>query len=135
VHDVAGWHVELYVDMSTVEPIFDTLANLPKLSIDHLGMTQDGLRCLLKLAERGAKVKATGFGRTEVDVKTALTDLASANPDCLMFGTDLPSQRARRPFMPSDIDLVRQTLGEPLASKAFRDNALAFYRPRELPST
>jgi predicted TIM-barrel fold metal-dependent hydrolase len=134
VHDVAGWHVELYVDMSAVEPIFDTLANLPKLSIDHLGMTQDGLPWLLKLAERGAKVKATGFGRTEVDVASALRDLASANPDCLMFGTDLPSQRARRPFMESDIDLVRETLGEPLARKAFRDNALAFYRPRELPS-
>jgi hypothetical protein len=34
--------------------------------------------------------------------------------------------------MESDIDLVRETLGEPLARKAFQDNALAFYRPREL---
>jgi predicted TIM-barrel fold metal-dependent hydrolase len=134
VHDVAGWHTELYVDASTIEPIFDTLANLPKISIDHLGMTQAGLPKLLALAGRGAKVKATGFGRTEVDVPAALRDLASANPDCLMFGTDLPSQRARRPFMPADIDLMLDTLGDALARKALRDNAIAFYRPRELPA-
>lgn len=52
-----------------------------------------------------------------------------------MFGTDLPSQRARRPFLPSDMDLIRETLGEALAIKVFRDNAVAFYRPRELPRT
>jgi hypothetical protein len=89
---------------------------------------------LLALAERGAKVKATGFGRTEVDVTAALRMLADVNPDCLMFGTDLPSQRARRPFMPSDMELILHTLGADLARKAFRDNAVAFYRPRELPA-
>jgi predicted TIM-barrel fold metal-dependent hydrolase len=133
VHDVADWHAELYADASTLGPVFETVANLPKVSIDHLGMTQGGMPNLLKLAERGAKVKATGFGRTEVDVPAALRDLARANPDCLMFGTDLPSQRARRPFLPSDIDLIRETLGDALARKAFWDNAVAFYRPRELP--
>src|SRR5688572_12016768 len=74
VHDVADWHAELYMDASTLQPIFETVANLPKVSIDHLGMTQAGLRDLLRLAERGAKVKATGFGRTEVDVPAALRD-------------------------------------------------------------
>lgn len=133
VHDVAGWHAELYVDASTLEPFFETLAGLPKISIDHLGMTQAGLPKLLALAGRGAKVKATGFGRTEVDVPAALRELASVNPDCLMFGSDLPSQRARRPFSPSDIDLIRDTLGDTLARKVFWDNAVAFYRPRELP--
>jgi predicted TIM-barrel fold metal-dependent hydrolase len=135
VHDVAGWHAELYVDASTLEPIFDTVANLPKISIDHLGMTQAGLPKLLALAGRGAKVKATGFGRTEVDVPSALRDLASANPECLMFGSDLPSQRARRPFLPSDIDLIGETLGDALAQKVFWDNAVAFYRPRDLPQS
>ncbi|MEA3156032.1 MAG: hypothetical protein QOK44_3621 [Betaproteobacteria bacterium] len=134
VHDVASWHAELYVDVATIEPIFDTLASLPKISIDHLGMTQAGLPKLLALAERGAKVKATGFGRTQVDVTAALRELAAVNPDCLMFGSDLPSQRARRPFMPSDMELIRHTLGADLARKAFRDNAVAFYRPRELPA-
>lgn len=133
VHDLADWHAELYVDASTLGPIFDTIANLPKVSIDHLGMTQAGVPQLLKLAEAGAKVKATGFGRTEVDVPAALRDLARANPGCLMFGSDLPSQRARRPFMPSDMDLIRETLGDALAQKVFWDNAAGFYRPARLP--
>jgi predicted TIM-barrel fold metal-dependent hydrolase len=132
VHDVAGWHTELYLDASTLEPIFDTIANLPKVSIDHLGMTQGGIPHLLKLAERGANVKATGFGRTEVDVPAALRDLARANPECLMFGSDLPSQRARRPFMPSDMDLIGEVLGDALARRIFWDNAAAFYRPAQL---
>lgn len=135
VHDVAGWHAELYVDASTLEPMFETLANLPAISIDHLGMTQAGLPHVVALAGRGAKVKATGFGRAHVDVVQALRDIARANPDSLMFGSDLPSQRARRPFEPADMDLIRDTLGDALARKAFWDNAIAFYRPREIPHT
>ena len=77
-------------------------------------------------------MKATGFGRTEVDVPAALRDLAHANPDCLMFGSDLPSQRARRPFEPSDMDLIADTLGEAAAHKVFWDNAVAFYRPNKV---
>jgi len=133
VHDVANWHAELYVDASTLAPYFETISNLPGVSIDHLGMTQAGLPNLLKLAECGARVKATGFGRSEVDVPSALRDLARANPDCLMFGTDLPSQRARRPFLPSAMELIRETLGHTLAQKVFRDNAVEFYRPARLP--
>jgi predicted TIM-barrel fold metal-dependent hydrolase len=133
VHDLAGWHAELYVDSSRLESIFDTLANLPRVSIDHFGMTQAGFPNVLALAERGHKVKATGFGRTEVDVPSALRDLAAANPDCLMFGTDLPSQRARRPFDPADMELIGNTLGDALARKVFWDNAVALYRPTQLP--
>jgi predicted TIM-barrel fold metal-dependent hydrolase len=133
VHEVAGWHAELYADASKLDAVFDTIVNLPKVSIDHLGMTPGGMPHLLKLAERGAKVKATGFGRTEVDVPTALRDLARANPECLMFGTDLPSQRARRPFAPSDMDLIGDVLGDALAQRVFWTNAAAFYRPAELP--
>jgi predicted TIM-barrel fold metal-dependent hydrolase len=135
VHDVAGWHAELYVDASAIAPIFETLVGLPSISIDHLGMTQAGLPMLVALAARGVKVKATGFGRTEVDVVAALRELARVNPDSLMFGSDLPSQRARRPFLPSDMDLIRDTLGDAVALKVFRDNAVAFYRPRELPGS
>jgi predicted TIM-barrel fold metal-dependent hydrolase len=134
VHDVAGWHAELYVDASTIEPIFETLASLPRISIDHLGMTQAGLPMLVALAGRGAKVKATGFGRTEVDVPSALREIARENPDSLMFGSDLPSQRARRPFLPSDMDLIAETLADDvLVRKAVHDNAVEFYRPRQLP--
>lgn len=133
VHEVADWHTELYADAAALEDIFETIAHLPKLSIDHFGMTQAGLPTVMKLAERGAKVKATGFGRTGVDVPMALRELAKVSPECLMFGSDLPSQRARRPFVPSDMDLIRDTLGDALAQRVFWDNAVAFYRPQQLP--
>ena len=86
---------------------------------------------LLRLAERGVQVKATGFGRVDFDVAQALRDIARANPASLVFGTDLPSTRAPRPFQESDIALVADALGETLAAKVFYENAVAFYRPRE----
>ena len=128
-----GWHAELYADARDLEPIRSALAALPALSISHLGLSRAGLPTLLKLAERGMKVKATGFGRVvDIDVPSALRDLARVNPECLMFGTDLPSQRAKRPFLPGDIDLIREALDPSLWDKVFRDNALAFYRPRQV---
>lgn len=130
VYELAGWHAELYADARDLETIQTTLAALPAVSISHLGLSQAGFPTLLKLAEKGMKVKATGFGRViDIDVPTALRDLAKANPDCLMFGTDLPSQRARRPFLPSDIDLIRESLDQSLWNKVFHENAVAFYRP------
>jgi predicted TIM-barrel fold metal-dependent hydrolase len=48
-----------------------------------------------------------------------------------VFGTDLPSTRAERPFQPSDIDLMENVLGQELAQKAFWDNALALYRVKQ----
>lgn len=132
VHDLAGWHAELYADARDLGPIYSTLAALPAVSIAHLGLSRAGLPTLLKLAEGGVKVKATGFGRVvDIDVPSALRDLAKANPDCLMFGTDLPSQRARRPFLPSDIELIRESLDPALWSKVFSENAIAFYCPAD----
>jgi hypothetical protein len=97
--------------------------------IDHLGMTAAGLKPLLRLVDAGASVKATGFGRVELDVAEALKAVASVNPGALLFGTDLPSTRARRPFEPGDIDLVVDALGEEHARRALFDNAMALYRP------
>lgn len=132
VWDLARWHSELYVDAHNLAEIAPTLARLPRLSIDHLGMGRDGLAALLGLVEQGALVKATGFGRVSLDVPETLRAIAAANPGAMMFGTDLPSTRARRPFDPRDIDLVIDTLGEPLARRALRDNAVALYRPRRV---
>src|SRR5436190_1238522 len=50
VHEVAGWHAELYADAAQLEDIFETIAHLPKVSIDHFGMTQAGLPMVIKLA-------------------------------------------------------------------------------------
>jgi predicted TIM-barrel fold metal-dependent hydrolase len=127
VWDVAGWHVELYADAATVD--VDRLARLPKIVIDHLGLSAAGLKPLLRLVDAGASVKATGFGRVELDVAGALGAVASVNPEALLFGTDLPSTRARRPFDPADVDLVVETLGDEHARLALHDNGVALYRP------
>jgi len=128
VHDLVGWHVELYVDSRELEGLFDTLVALPSASIDHLGLAGEGFGTLLKLAERGVRVKATGFGRVDFDVPTALRALYAANPQALMFGTDLPSTRAPRPYRDGDFLLVAETLGDDAARAVLYDNAARFYR-------
>ncbi|WP_243688403.1 amidohydrolase family protein [Geotalea toluenoxydans] len=82
---------------------------------------------LLKLAERGVRVKATGFGRVDFHVPTALMELYEANPQTLMFGTDLPSTRAPKPYSDQDFRLVVETLGEEKAHRVLWQNAAAFY--------
>ena len=129
VYEISGWHAELYVDSSHLAEMEATLARLPRVSIDHLGLSNSGFRTLLKLVEQGARVKATGFGRLDFEPVEAMQEISAANPDALMFGTDLPSTRARRPFRDEDVDAVVEALGEHLARKALHDNAVAFYRP------
>jgi predicted TIM-barrel fold metal-dependent hydrolase len=128
VHELASWHVELYVDSQELDGLFDVLVSLPAVSIDHLGLAKDGFKTLLKLAEKGVRVKATGFGRVDFDVPTALTELQAANPRALMFGSDLPSTRAPRPYADEDYLLVVETLGYEAARAVFYDNAAEFYR-------
>ena len=128
VHAIAGWHAEMYVDAAALRPHVDKLSKLPQLSIDHLGMTEAGLPVLLDLVAAGCKVKATGFGRVMLDVPKTLEAIARKNPNALVFGTDIPSTRAKRPFEPSDIELVETVLGAELAAKAFWDNPVALYR-------
>lgn len=129
VYELAGWHIELYVDSRDLAQLFATLITLPAVSIDHLGMNKKGLPFLLKLAERGVNIKATGFGRLDFDVSMTLKSLYQANPAALMFGTDLPSTRAPRPFQDSDAGLVMEALGSEAAARVFKDNAIAFYKP------
>ena len=57
-----------------------------------------------------------------------------APPVFTVDGSDLPSQRARRPFAMSDIDLIREAVGEELAPAVLFDNAVSFYRPRVAPA-
>ena len=128
IHELLNWHVELYVDASELAPLMDTLTALPAVAIDHLGLSKDGLPNLLRLAEHGVRVKASGFGRVDFDVRAALRSLFAANPDCLLFGTDLPSTRAARPYSDRDFHLVIETLGEEAAHRVLYDNARAFYR-------
>ena len=83
---------------------------MPLVSIDHLGLTNEGFEDLKELVEQGVYVKATGFGRIEVEPIQTMRELMDINPDVLMFGTDLPSTRAKRPFNKSDIELIKNIL-------------------------
>ena len=132
VHDRVGWHTELYVDATELGELYETLVSLPAVSIDHLGLSKAGFPTLLKLAQKGVRVKATGFGRVDFDVSSALSDLYTANPRALMFGTDLPSTRAPRPYQDDDYNLVLETLGEEKAANVFYKNAIEFYRPKKM---
>lgn len=133
VFDLAGWHTELYLDAADLPDLAPTLTALPRITVDHLGLTRAGLPHLLDLVERGAGVKATGFGRVDLDVPRALRAIARVNPGALMAGTDLPSTRARRPFADQDLDLITDVLDPDLAPGVLHDNAAALYHPASRP--
>ena len=128
VNELAGWHTELYIDSSKLKSLYFLLKDLPAVSIDHLGLSKLGFETLLKLVESGVKVKATGFGRVDFDVKTALKEIVSVNPNALMFGTDLPSTRAKRPFRVEDLNLIKESFDKEVCNKIFYENALDFYK-------
>lgn len=128
LHEVVGWHVELYANASELEPLYSTLISLPAVVIDHLGLSREGLPLLTRLAERGVRVKATGFGRVNFSVPKALISLYNTNPACLMFGTDLPSTRAPRPYEDRDITDLIGCLGQEAAEQVLFGNAVEFYR-------
>jgi predicted TIM-barrel fold metal-dependent hydrolase len=119
VHELAGWHAEVYAGGAVLAALEDRLRELPRLSVDHLGLDAGALPVLRRL---GCMVKATGFGRVDLDVEATLRAL---DPSKLMFGTDLPGTRARRPFRPADLELVAA-----IAPQALAENARAWYRPR-----
>jgi hypothetical protein len=95
-----------------------------------LGLSLEGFSHLLRLVEGGVKVKATGFGRVDFDVRAALATIYRINPKALMFGTDLPSTRAPRPYRDEDLLLVYETLGEEAAIEVVCENAMEFYGAR-----
>ncbi|MDC0722358.1 amidohydrolase family protein [Nannocystis bainbridge] len=132
VHDLAGWHTELYVDSSDLSELAPRLRALPRVSIDHLGLSAAGLPTLLALVEHGVRVKATGFGRVDFEVADVLRQISAIDPHALMFGTDLPSTRAPRPFTPADLPLLKEALSPELSRRALYDNAIAWYRPAAL---
>jgi predicted TIM-barrel fold metal-dependent hydrolase len=128
IYELLGWHIEIYADCKTLVDVSADLCRLPAVSIDHLGLSKEGLPVLYQLAESGARVKATGFGRVDFAVSQAIKRLFDINPDALMFGTDLPSTRSPRAFNPVDIEIIGNALGDTAIKKVLWDNAAAFYR-------
>jgi len=128
VHQLGNWHAEIYADTAALAPHVAKLSKLPKIVIDHLGMTEKGLPVLLDLVDAGACVKATGFGRVNMNVPKMLEAVARRSPNALVFGTDLPSTRAKRPFDVRDITLIKDVLGKSLSDLVFWNNPRNLYR-------
>ncbi|NMO03461.1 amidohydrolase family protein [Gordonia sp. TBRC 11910] len=128
VHDLAGWHTELYIDSTDLPDLAPMLTRLPAVSIDHLGLSAAGLPELLRLVESGARVKATGFGRGDVDVRAAMRRIVEIDPHALVFGTDLPSTRAPRAFDDGDVEVVHEAVGDELIDDVLWGNAVRLYR-------
>lgn len=127
VYDLAGWHSELYIDAIQLPEIAAIIEKLPAISIDHLGLSEEGLPHLLRLVDKGIHVKATGFGRVELNIENALKSIYKVNPDALMYGTDLPSTRAKRPFEHKDIELVQSLFDDQATDKILYTNAMKWY--------
>jgi hypothetical protein len=105
IHELLGWHVELYIDARELPPLLETLAALPAVAIDHLGLSK-GCRICCGWPGAAFRVKASGFGRSTSGFMRARS-LYAANPDCLMFGTDLP------PPAPPALQRPRLRTGDP----------------------
>ncbi|WP_107925179.1 amidohydrolase family protein [Lysinibacillus parviboronicapiens] len=127
VHELVNWHTELYINGNDLPAIIKVVEKLPAVSIDHLGLSKAGLPNLFNLVDKGVRVKATGFGRIDFNADEAIRAIYAINPDALMFGTDLPSTRAKRPFQYSDIERIKSCLGEEAAQKVLYKNALDWY--------
>lgn len=125
--DQFGWHTELYVDSKDLRNLRNKLKAIPKFSIDHIGLSKEGLPELYYWVEQGTKIKATGFGRVDFDPIPVLRKIYNLNPDALMFGTDLPSTRANTPFSKADIFLIKEHFTEEEQGKIFFKNAYAWY--------
>src|SRR3990167_205956 len=127
INELCGMHIELYISGEQLVEYFDLLLQLPKFSIDHLGLTKIGEKQLLKLVEKGASVKATGFMRVDFDPLSRMKTIYAINPDALMFGTDFPGTRASRLFDISDLQLIQNNFSDADSQKILANNALKFY--------
>lgn len=125
-----GWHTELYVDSTDLVELRPYLLKIPLFSIDHLGLSKQGLQELYYWVERGVRVKATGFGRVNFDPIPVMQQIYKINPGALMFGTDLPSTRAKTPFSGADIHLITQHFSATAQARIFHQNALDWYTHR-----
>lgn len=131
VYEQHGWTTEFYIDLETIsDELFETLLELPRTSVDHLGMSSAGRDKLLLLAKANKRIKVTGFGRIgyeEQELKALLRELYKMNPDVLMFGTDLPSTRARKAFSKDDIVFLEEIFTKKELESVMLTNAKKWY--------
>ncbi len=127
LYDKFGWHTELYVDSKNLNQLKTTLKHIPKFSIDHLGLSKEGLKDLYYWVEKGTKVKATGFGRVNFNPIKIMRKVYEINPDSLMFGTDLPSTRAKIPFSYEHLEMIKDNFSTEEQEKILFKNATDWY--------
>lgn len=131
LYDKYGWHTELYVDSKDLSSLKTVLQTIPKFSIDHLGLSHEGLNDLTFWIEKGVRVKATGFGRIDFDPLPVMKKIYDINPQALMFGTDLPSTRSDIPFSEKDVLLMTDNFSVDELENIFYNNAKGWYGSRE----
>ncbi len=127
LYELVKWHTELYIDSKDLTELMPSLLSLKKFSIDHLGLSKEGLQNLKKLVEKGARVKATGFSRVNFNPVDIIKELTAINPNCVMFGTDLPSTRAPKPFSVADLNLIIDNFDQEQTNNFLYKNAIQFY--------
>lgn len=131
--DKFGWHTELYINSRELSDLKHLLLSIPSFSIDHLGLSKDGLDNLYYWAEKGIKVKATGFGRLDFEPIKVIRELYKINPHGIMFGSDLPSTRSKTPFSMKDLELLTDNFSEVELDKILFSNAYNFYKKNAAP--
>lgn len=127
LYEEYNWHTELYVDSKDLPELAPVLGQIPKFSIDHLGLSKNGIPSLYHWAEKGVKIKVTGFGRIDFDPIPVMRKIHSIDPTALMFGTDLPSTRAKIPFSVRDIQLIKENFTAAEQENIFYKNAMDWY--------
>ncbi len=127
LYELCQWHTELYVASSQLAHIRNQLSQLNSFCIDHLGLEKEGLSELYYWVEKGAMVKATGFGRLDFDPVEAMKQIMRINPNALMFGSDLPSTRSPERFSMNDLNLLKDNFDSKLLDKILHQNGLKFY--------
>ena len=125
-----GWHSELYIDSADIPELLPVLKRLEAFSIDHLGLSSSGLSNLYQLVDLGVRVKATGFGRLDFDPVPVMRTIMEINPESLMFGTDLPSTRAKFAFSMKDLDLIKENFSLKHQEMILYQNALDWYHKK-----
>jgi len=128
VHALAGWHSEFYVDANSLPEVRGLIAALPCAVVDHLGLEHANKRIIAGLCDKGVYVKAPGFGRIDFDPFPLMQTLHAINPASLVFGTDLPSTRAKRPYAHQDYLNVLAHFDRSDAERILYQNAIELYR-------
>lgn len=131
VNDLCDWKTEFYINVDTVDPALEKLIHaLPQTSVDHLGMGRNSIDKLKKYLSVNIPIRVTGFGRIAYqreELESVLVQLHAENPDGLIFGTDLPSTRAKYRFSIEDILLIEELFNQQDAEKILYKNGLKWY--------